>query len=138
MADTKSYFNLTIVTPSGTKEEYNIRHLRAPGSEGEFGVLIGHLPFITPLQIGEIELDTEDGKKYWATSGGYIEVLPEQVTILAETAEPAEKINLDRAKSARVRALKRLEDHGSDIDTERARISLLRSINRLKVVSHGI
>lgn len=138
MADSNAYFDLTIVTPFGVKEEFNIRHLKAPGEVGEFGVLKGHLPFITPLQIGEIELDTADGKKYWATSGGFAEVLPDRVTILAETAEAAEMIDIERAEEARQRAAQRIKEKSAkDIDYERARLSLFRAINRIKVVKHS-
>ncbi len=138
MADATKHFDLTIVTPHGVKEEFNIKHLKAPGIEGYFGVLHGHLPFITPLQIGEIELDTDEGKKFWATSGGYSEVLGEQVIILAETAEPAEKIDVERAKAARERALQRLEHPEKDYDFERAQLALERALNRLKIASHKL
>ena len=63
MADSKDYFDLTLVTPSGTREEFNVRHIRAPGAEGYFGVLADHLPFITTIKTGEIDIDTKDGKK---------------------------------------------------------------------------
>ena len=135
MVDTDKYFKLTIVTPFGNREEYNIRHLKAPGTDGDFGVLINHLPLITSLRIGAIELDTAEGSKYWATSGGYIEVLSDQVTILAETAEPADQIDLKRAESSLERALDRVKKAVSDTDNERNRLSLMRAINRIKVLS---
>ena len=136
MADSTEYFSLTIVTPSGTRQEFDVRHMRAPGTKGYFGVLCDHLPFITSLRIGEIELDTKDGKKYWATSGGFAEVLGDHVTILAETAEPAEQIDVERAESSKQRAIKRLKEDSLDIDFERSRLALLRAINRLKIVSY--
>lgn len=136
MADSHEYFDLTIVTPFGVKEEFNVRHLRAPGSEGDFGVLKGHLPFMTSLKVGEIELDTAQGKKYWATSGGFAEVLGTRVTILAETAEAAEQIDSERALAAKERALQRLKGKSAEIEFERAQMALYRSLNRLKVTEH--
>ena len=78
MADAPKTFKVTIVTPFGRQREYEVRHMRAPGSEGDFGVLAGHLPFLTALRVGEIELDTLEGKRIWATSGGFAEVLVAQ------------------------------------------------------------
>lgn len=133
MADTPQFYSLTIVTPAGTIVEYEVRHLRAPGSEGDFGILANHLPFVTSLRLGEIEIDTRKGKQYWAAVGGFIEVLANKVTILAENAEPADKIDIERAKAARDRALARLQSPPADLDFERCRLALERSLNRLKV-----
>lgn len=136
MAETPKYFDLSIVTPGGTDEEFNIRHMRAPGSEGYFGVLAGHLPFITGLKVGEIELDTDKGKRVWATSGGYVEVAGNKVIILAETAEPADKIDIERARTARDRAIERLKKQDENTDQDRTRLALIRSLNRLKIASN--
>ena len=135
MADEQDYIKVNIVTPFGTQAEMNVKHMRAPGSEGDFGVLPGHLPFLTILRIGAIYLDTDSGKRVWTTSGGYVEVLGDHVTILAETAERADKIDVERAKSSKERALARISDVLPDIDHERSRISLARAINRIKVAS---
>jgi len=135
LSDTAVTFAATIVTPSGTQEEYNIRHLRAPGSAGDFGVLAGHLPLMTGLRIGAIYLDTDKGRITWATAGGYIEVLSDHVTILAENAERADEIDRERAEAARDRALGRLSVKEADLDIKRARLALARALNRLKVVS---
>jgi len=135
LADPNLNFDIAIVTPDGVREEFNVSHLRAPGSEGDFGVLANHLPFLTSLRIGEIELDTGEGKKIWATSGGFAEVLNDRVTILAETAEPAEQIDIERAEASKLRATERLKEQQLDIDYERNRLSLYRAINRLKVAS---
>ncbi len=133
MADGGKLLNLTIVTPHGNKKELQISHIRAPGKEGEFGVLYGHLPFITTLQVGPVYLDTAQGKQVWATSGGYIEVLPDQVTILAETAEESGRIDIERAEAARQRALGHLKDKSTDLDFERAKLALVKAINRIKI-----
>ena len=133
MVETSDNISVTIVTPSGTQVEFDVQHLRAPGSEGEFGVLHGHLPLMTALKIGTLRLDTEKGQQVWATSGGYIEVLGSQVIILAETAEKSDKIDLERAEVAKERALGRLSDRSTDIDIKRATLALARAINRIKV-----
>ena len=135
MADVSDHIKVTIVTPFGISEEYNVRHLFAPGTEGYFGVLPGHLPFLTTLRVGEIRFDTDQGAKLWATSGGFAEVLSDHVTILAQTAEPAGQIDLDRAEAAKKRALARLSEGKPDVDTERARIALARAINRINLVT---
>ncbi|MDP8229080.1 MAG: F0F1 ATP synthase subunit epsilon [Candidatus Electryoneaceae bacterium] len=138
MADTTTNtFTVTIVTPFGTKEEYDVRHLRAPGTQGDFGVLPGHIPFMTTLRVGAVTLDTVDGSFEWATSGGYAEVLDDRVTILAETAERADSIDLQRAEEAKKRALVRLSEKTPNVDAKRARTSLMRALNRLTLASNS-
>ncbi len=136
MAETAQYFSLTIVTPAGTMVEYEVRHLKAPGSEGDFGILANHLPLVTSLRLGEIEIDTRKGVQHWAVVSGFVEVLANKVTILAENAEPADKIDVERAKAARDRAIARLQSPPPDMDFERCRLALQRSLNRLKVAAH--
>ena len=129
-------FPVTIVTPGGTRAEFMARQVRAPGSEGDFGVLIGHAPFMTTLRIGAIILDGEHSKQIWATSGGFAEVLPDRVTILAETAERSDQIDVVRAEAARKRALERLAHRDSgDLDVLRANAALTRAINRQRVAN---
>lgn len=128
-------FPVTIVTPSGTRVEYNVRHLRAPGVEGDFGVLRGHIPFMTALRPGALVLDGDQGRQVWAVSGGYAEVLSDQVTILAEAAERFDQIDVERARAAAERARKRLQSPGPDIDLNRARAALNRALNRIKVAA---
>ena len=135
MSEAVGNLKVTIVTPAGTKEEYDVRHVRAPGSEGDFGVLPGHLPLMTGLRIGAIRLDTKDGQIVWATAGGYVEVLDNVITILAENAERADKIDVGRAEAARERALGRLKGKKEGLDIERSRLALARALNRLKVAS---
>ncbi|MDP8239865.1 MAG: F0F1 ATP synthase subunit epsilon [Candidatus Hatepunaea meridiana] len=137
MAEIQDTILVTIVTPAGTRDEYNVKHIRAPGSEGDFGVLPGHLPLMTSLRIGAIYLDTVQGQQVWSTSGGYVEVLGNRVTILAETAEKADKIELERAEAARDRALGRISKKATDLDIARARLALNRAINRIKTVKES-
>ncbi len=137
MSDFADRISVVIVTPAGTQDEYDVTHLRAPGVEGDFGVLSGHLPFMTILRVGAVVLDSDQGRQVWATSGGFVEVLGNQITILAETAERSDRIDLERAESARERALGRLSGRTSDLDIERARLALARSLNRIKI-AHGV
>ncbi len=128
-------FQLDIVTPQGLVFSEQIEHLRAPGSEGSFGVLAGHTPFMTPLAVGEVELTQGGKKRILATSGGYIEVNPDRTVILAQTAEFAEEIDLNRAKAALERAQKRLQEKHPDIDIQRAQAALMRAANRIRIAS---
>jgi len=96
---------LEIVTPERLLIKEWVDDVTAPGIEGEFGVLPGHTPFLTTLKIGEISYKKENMTKYIAVSWGYAEVVPSQVTILAEAAEVAEEIDTKRAEEARARAL---------------------------------
>lgn len=134
MSDTQNSVHVTIVTPFGVKEEYNVLHVRLPGMMGDFGVLYGHVPFLTALRVGKITLNLNNGKEVvWAVAGGFCEVLNNQVNILAENAENAETIDIERAKQAKERALKRLSDQDHDIDTKRARYALARALNRISI-----
>src|SRR3990172_11492133 len=96
---------LEIVTPDRLVLSEEVDDVTAPGIEGEFGVLPGHTPFLTTLKIGEVSYKKENMTKYIAVSWGYAEVVPSQVTILAEAAEVAEEIDTKRAEEARARAL---------------------------------
>ena len=96
---------LEIVTPERALIKEWVDEVTAPGTEGEFGVLPGHTPFLTTLKIGEIFYKKGNATKYLAVSWGYAEVGPSQVTILAEAAEIAEEIDTKRAEEARARAL---------------------------------
>jgi len=126
--------SVTIVTPGGTRADVQARQVRAPGVEGEFGVLPGHVPFLTALRIGAIILDTDTGKQVWATTGGFAEVLADRVTILAEHAERSDVIDIPRAEAARRRALDRLAKHDPEsVDMDRANTALARAINRIRV-----
>lgn len=126
-------FQLDIVTPEGLVFSEQIEHLRAPGVEGSFGVLVGHTPFMTSLAVGEVSV-TQSGKvRALATSGGFIEVTPQRTVVLAQTAEFADKIDIERARAAKQRAEERLSQKKSDLDEHRARAALLRAANRIRI-----
>jgi F-type H+-transporting ATPase subunit epsilon len=110
-------FELSIVTPEGRVYQGRVESVVLPGSEGDFGVLGGHERFLAPLRIGEIEIRDERGRRFAALSGGFADVSGEQVVVLAETCELAERIDVARAERARERAereLGRLQEAGSE------------------------
>ncbi len=130
----KKVFDLEIITPLEILYKSIVRHIRVPGTEGYFGILAGHTPFVTTLRLGEIKVDLENGEtKYFATSGGIVEVLPEMTKVLVETAEDAREINVERAIYAKERAERRLADKPPDTDIERARNALIKADNRIKI-----
>ena len=127
-------FTLEVVTPDGVVFNREVVSLRAQGYDGQFGVLANHAPMLTGLQIGFIEAKDEQNRNYYlAMSGGFSEVLPHKTIILAETAEPQEKIDVERAKEAMERAKKRLEERTPETDIARAQLALARALNRLNV-----
>jgi F-type H+-transporting ATPase subunit epsilon len=127
--------NVEIVTPDGIVFTGDLKACTAPGASGQFQILSGHAPYLANLQIGEIKILNNDGQKILATSGGFLEVQDNIISIIVESAEYADGINIDRAKEAEKKARKRLEEKG-DIDFKRADFALLRALNRLKVSSY--
>ena len=129
-------FRLEIVTPEKTVFSGEVESLRAPGTEGEFGVLARHRAMLAALGLGRIQFrETGADVRQVATSGGFAEVHVSGVTILAETAEFGEEIDLARAESARDRARERLgRRRDADVDDARAEIALRRAINRLRML----
>jgi F-type H+-transporting ATPase subunit epsilon len=126
---------LEVVTPENQVVNDMAQIVMAPGSMGEFGVLSGHTPFMTSLKTGAIHYRDESGKdQYVFVSGGFAEALPDKVTVLAESAEKTDDIDLARAKSAMERAEKRLEDRSREnIDFVRAKAALERALVRIKL-----
>lgn len=124
-----------IVTPTGAEETHQVSYVRAPGMEGLFGVLPGHIPAMIALNIGEIGIEKQSGRQYWATSGGYAEIHRDRVVLLVETAELATEIDVERARKSAERARQRIKeaDENPDIDRERARHALQRALNRLSI-----
>jgi len=125
-------FILEIVTPEKSVFSGEVESLGAPGTEGYFQVLHNHTPFVCTLQTGEIIVDTDGGKAFFATSGGFAEVSNNKVTVLAETAEKTDDIDVFRAEEAKKRAEDRLQSSDKDIDIERARLALFRALNRIR------
>jgi len=128
---------LEIVTPEKIVVSEDARIVMAPGALGEFGVLIGHTPFMTTLKLGTIRYVDANGKERFVfISEGFAEALPDKVTILAESAERRSQIDAERAKSALQRAQERLaKEDDQTIDKERARAAMERALHRLKIAA---
>jgi F-type H+-transporting ATPase subunit epsilon len=128
---------LEIVTPDRSLVREEVDEVQVPGSEGYLGVLPGHTPLLTTLNVGELWFRVGQVKHFLAIAGGFAEVLPDRVTILAQIAERAEDIDLARAEAARKRAEDRLARPPQDFDFERARVALMRSLVRLQVAARA-
>lgn len=124
---------LEIVTPEKKLLSETVDIVVAPGEEGEFGVLPGHIPFLCKLKIGELRLRVGGASRHIAIMGGYAEVLPNRVTVLATAAEEAFEIDVVRAKAARERAERRLAEAKDKMEFTRAQAALQRAMARLKV-----
>ena len=123
---------LDIVTPYGLVLSEDVDEITATGSEGEFGVLPGHVPFITTLKIGMLVVKNGNATSYIFVSSGYAEVAPDKVVVLADSAERAEDIDVERAKAAMKRAEDRLRQE-EKIDFARATAALERAAIRIQV-----
>ncbi len=111
----------------------NVDEVIAPGSLGELGILPNHAPLITSLQPGDLRVKAGGDEEDFFVSGGFLEVHSDQVTVLADAAEPGGEIDIQRAEEARTRAVERLEQ-AEDRDRARAQAALSRSLGRLRVL----
>jgi F-type H+-transporting ATPase subunit epsilon len=130
MAET---FELEIVTPEKLVVKDVAEEAQIPGKDGYLGILPGHAPLITELAIGEISYKTSGVTKHICVAWGFAEVLPNKVTILAETAERPEEIDTTRAQKAKDRAEKELAAGGTDLDYDQVQASIARADTRLDV-----
>ena len=133
---------LEIVTPDRALLREEVDEVVVPGNQGEFGVLPGHTPLLSTLKIGELWYRQGQEKHYLAIAFGFVEVLPDRVTVLAQVGERAQEIDVQRAERAKQRAEQRLaqaQPHLTqiDFDIERARIALMKSLLRLRVASRA-
>ena len=128
---------LVIVTPEKQLLRGKVADVQMPGENGYLGILPGHAPLMTELGIGELSYHDMGVKEsaHVDIVRGFAEVLPDRVTVLAETAERAEEIDLQRAKDALARAEKRLATNDPNIDWDRANIALQRALIRIQVVT---
>ncbi len=126
---------LIVVTPERQLLRETVVEVTIPGLDGQLGILPGHAPLITELGIGELSYRTATSSVPTTLSvmRGFAEVLPDRVTVLAETAERAEEIDLARAEAALARAEKRVGSYHPDIDWDRASIALQRAVIRIQV-----
>jgi F-type H+-transporting ATPase subunit epsilon len=128
---------LIVVTPERQLLRQRVAEVQLPGADGYLGVLPGHAPLMTEIGIGELSYPGAAGKEsvHLALVRGFAEVLPDSVTVLAETAERAEEIDLARAEAARARAEKRLASGDTNIDWDRASVALQRALIRIQVAT---
>jgi F-type H+-transporting ATPase subunit epsilon len=127
-----------VVTPTRMVVKDEVEEVIAPGAEGYFGVLGGHLPLMSTLKSGELAYRKNGTWRYLAVSWGYAEVRPQTVIILAESAEKAEEIDIARAQRARDRAMERIARWGDEsINVLRAQAALTRALTRLEVAQRA-
>jgi F-type H+-transporting ATPase subunit epsilon len=126
---------LEVVTPEHRLLSKEVDYVSAPGSEGDFGVLPGHCHFLTTLRIGELLYRVGEQTEYMSVLWGFAEVTPTKVTILAEIAEKAEDINVERAEAAVRKAEERLERGGLPSELEEARVSLEKARLRQRIAA---
>jgi F-type H+-transporting ATPase subunit epsilon len=126
-------FQLEIVTPEKMVVKDVAEEMQIPGKNGYLGILPGHAPLITELAVGEITYRHGGQIHYLAVAWGFAEVLPDKVTVLAETAERADEIDIQRAQQARDRAEQRLKSGSTEVDYPRAEVALQKAETRLEV-----
>ena|SRR2546425_928291 len=128
---------LEIVTPDTSLVRDEVDEVQVPAAEGYMGILPGHTPLLALLKVGELWYRKGSEKFYLSVAFGFVEVLPDRVTILAQLAERPEDIDRDRAERARRRAEERMAKPTPEIDFERARIALMKSMVRLQVAARA-
>lgn len=126
---------VSVVTPDGPVYESDVEMVSTKALSGELGILPGHIPMVAPLAVGVVRMKKNGKEEDLVTvSGGFLEVRPDKVTILAQAAERAEDIDVERAEKAKERAEQRLRNQKTeDTDFKRAELALQRAINRLTV-----
>ena len=124
-------FHLDVITPNGTFSMEQVEYLRAPSTDGLFGVLANHIPSIIAIGIGEIKIRIDGKDEFYATSGGYADIKKESVSLVLETAENASNIDIKRSEKAIDRASKSLDNPKQDLD--RAKKAIERAKVRISV-----
>ena len=132
-----THLTLEIVTPDRSVVHEQVDEVEIPGSEGYFGVLPGHTPLLAMLHVGELWYRRGGEKVYLSIAFGFAEVLPDRVTVLAQLAEKADEIDIARAEAARRRAEELIAKPVPEMDYERARIALMKSLIRLQVATRA-
>jgi F-type H+-transporting ATPase subunit epsilon len=125
--------DFTIVTPERAVVHEQVDELQIPGAAGYLGILPGHAPLFSELKVGEIGYRIGDRWFFLAVAWGFVEVQPHEVRVLAETAERAHEIDVERAVRAKQRAEERISKGGDDIDYRRALVALERALIRIQV-----
>jgi F-type H+-transporting ATPase subunit epsilon len=137
MSSLPTTLSLEIVTPERPLVRETVDEVELPGAEGYLGVLPGHTPLLTLLQVGQLWYRKGRETTYLAVAFGFAEVLPDRVTVLAQIAERAEDIDVPRAQAALQRATAQLAQASPDLDYERARTAQQKAQTRLDVAAHA-
>ncbi|MFZ3578578.1 F0F1 ATP synthase subunit epsilon [Virgibacillus sp. DJP39] len=124
---------VSVVTPDGPVMEDSFDMVSCKAEYGELGILPGHIPLVAPLTISAVRLKRGNDVERIAVSGGFLEVRPDKVTILAQSAEKPSEIDVDRAQESKTRAESRLQTKQDNIDFQRAELALKRAMNRLDI-----
>lgn len=133
MSDKK--LHLKITTHEKVVFDSDVDEIYSKGTQGEFGILPGHIPFMSGLEIGVTKVIVDGKPIHFATMGGVFQLKDNEALILTPTAERAEEIDIQRAEEAKKRAQERIDANTADIDVERAEIALMRAIARVKASS---
>ncbi len=133
MAEENKFFRLEIITPDRKFYEGEASMVEFTSTEGEMGVYKHHIPLTAVLAPGVVTITEAEGKKEAAVHAGFVEILPDKVTFLAEIAEWPEEIDVARAEAARARAEERLHNHAAEVDVARAEIALKKALVRIDI-----
>ena len=128
-----AHLTLELVTPARAVALETVDEVEIPGVDGYLGVLPGHTPLLVALKVGELWYRKGEDRTYISVAFGFAEVLPDRVRVLAQVAERATDIDIDRAEAAASRARERIASSVDDVDFERAQLSLLKSTLRIEV-----
>lgn len=128
--------SVSVVTPDGQVLEDDYEMISCRAESGDLGILPGHIPLVAPLKIDVVRLKRNNEEEIVAVNGGFLEVRPDQVTILAKSAEKAVNIDVHRAEQAKERASKLLESKEDSVDKVRAELALRRAMNRINIAKH--
>ncbi len=137
MANNSQLIHLKIVTPKGIFLEDEVSELVAPGKDGDFGVLIGHTPFISSVRPGILKIFKNDKPELYSLMNGFVMVDVDMVRVFTEIIERPEDIDQNRAERAKKRAEKRLLEKKEDTDLRRAEAALKRAIARIQISEVG-
>jgi F-type H+-transporting ATPase subunit epsilon len=128
-------FSLQVVSPDGNVLKEEVEFVILPGGAGELGILPNHAPLISGLKVGVLRYTLNSTVKNVAIAGGFVEVVGNSATVLADTAELGDEIDLNRAMEAKERALKRLQARAAETDILRAEFALRRAAARIRAAS---
>jgi len=126
-------YNVDIVTPIREIKLEDISYLRCPGLDGSFGVMKNHREGIFALSVGEVKVTQNGSDEYFATSGGFAEIINDSVKLLVESLEKSNEIDADRASKSLERAQERKVEKDSELNETRIEASLARALNRLRI-----